>query len=215
MPRNTTTAFLGAAALAALMLVTTACSTPKGPAAPPSESGPPPVFPPETVLRDGDYADFLARNEEALKTCADPEHCAAALFNLSFLHCYSKSPYYDPPRALLYLGDLIKGAPESPWAYQARVWVDLMRRTAARPDGRKRPAREEPRAKEETAPEPPRQTEVPQDAGFEADRQRLREEIRSRDERINELNHKLERARQIDIEIDRKERGLFYEGHHE
>ena len=169
------------------------------------------IFPPETALKSGDYAGFLKQNEEDLKSCKEPEQCATALFNLSFIHSYSKSPYYNPSKGLLYLEDLIKGSPESPWGYQARVWVDLMKKGAKPAETRKRPAREEPRSREMGSTEPVKQAEPQQqDDNREADLQRMREEIRFRDQTINDLNRQIQRSRQIDIEIEKKERGLLY-----
>ncbi|MEN6437814.1 MAG: hypothetical protein ABFD97_04475 [Syntrophobacter sp.] len=179
---------------------------------------PVPIFPPQSVLQGGDYGAFRADNETALQACGEPEKCALALFNLSFVYCYSKSPYYNPSKGLLYLEDLIKGAPDSPWAYHARVWTDLLRK-GMKMEARKRPAREDAKSKEAAAGEAARQAEqqesrqpeVQQDAGPDAaDRQRLEEEIRSRDETIKELNRQIQRAHQIDIEIEKKERGLLY-----
>ena len=42
------------------------------------------------------------------------------------------------------------------------------------------------------------------------DRQRLEDEIKSKDEIISELNRQIQRSHQIDIEIEKKERGLLY-----
>jgi len=178
---------------------------------------PVPLFPPQSVLQNGDYAAFRAENEAALQACGEPEKCALALFNLSFVYCYSKSPYYNPSRGLLYLEDLMKGAPDSPWAYHARVWTDLLKK-GMKVESRKRPAREDTRQKEMAAGEAARpeqqenrQPEAQQDTGQDtADRQRLEEEIRSKDETIKELNRQIQRAHQIDIEIEKKERGLLY-----
>ncbi len=173
---------------------------------------PPPLFPPQGVIKSGDYAKFLAENSEALKSCKEPDQCTVALFNLSFLHCYSKSPYYDPPKGLKYLDDLIKGAPESIWAYQAMVWRDMVSKTI-KPKSKKRQPREEARQKEapEASPNGAVQAvETPQDNGWEADRQRLENEIKMQQETIQGLNKQIERSRQIDIEIEKKERGLLY-----
>ncbi|MGA2404046.1 MAG: hypothetical protein ABSG91_20460 [Syntrophobacteraceae bacterium] len=173
---------------------------------------PPPLFPPVSVMRTGDYAGFFTENTEALKSCQDPDKCAIALFNLSFLYCYSKSPYYDPRKGLKHIEDLIKAAPESPLAYQAMVWKDLIEK-GMKKKSRKRPAREDTKAKAAPEPEPDEsagQAEPSQEGDWEVDRKRLEDEIRSKEEIIGELNRQIERSRQIDIEIEKKERGLLY-----
>ena len=139
---------------------------------------PPPLFPPQTVMQTGDYAGSLAENSEALKSCQDPDKCAIALFNLSFLHCYPKSPYYDPPQGLKYIEDLIAAGPGSPWTFQAMVWKDLIEKNMEKKI-RKRPAtreelkgKESPESSEEDLAKPsenPRETET----DWEVDRQRL------------------------------------------
>ncbi len=173
---------------------------------------PPPLFTPQTVMKTGDYAGFFAENTEALKSCQDLDKCTIALFNLAFLHSYSKSPYYDPQKALKYIEDLNTGAPESQWAYQATVWKDLIEKNMKKKI-RKRPAREESKAKEVQEPEADesaRQPEPSQEADWEVDRQRMEDDLRSKDETIRELNRQIQRLRQIDIEIEKKERGLLY-----
>jgi hypothetical protein len=191
---------------------------------------PPPLFPPQDAMQSGDYTGFLARNQEALKTCKEPEECAAALFNIGFLYCYSKSPYYNPTKGLKYLDDLCKGSPESPWSYQARIWIDMVKKNM-KTEGRVRQLRDEVKSKESAAGEKrsndsaadanrqaeegaaadaARTVEVSGEGVQEPGRQRLEDEIRARDEKIRQLNRQLERSRQIDIEIDQKERGLLY-----
>ena len=49
-----------------------------------------------------------------------------------------------------------------------------------------------------------------QEPDWEVDRQRLEDEIKSRDEIIKELNRQIRKSHQIDIEIEKKERGLLY-----
>lgn len=187
------------------------------------EVKPIPIFPAQSAIQSGNYAAFRAENEEALKTCNDPEQCSIALFNLSFLYTYSKSPYYNPARGTLYLQDLIKGTPESPWAYHARVWLDIMKKKA-KAEPRKRPHREETKQETSTS-DTGKIAEAQQDTmlsagledareaaleSMETERKRLEAEIQYRDDVIRELNNQIQRARQIDIEIEKKERGLLY-----
>lgn len=176
---------------------------------------PPPLFAPQTTMKTGDYTVFLTENTEALKACQDPNKCTMALFNLAFVHSYSKSPYYDPRKALKYIEDLNTAAPESLWTYQANVWKGLIEKNMQMQKKmlRKRPARGESKAKEAAEPEAEesaRQPEPSQEPDWGMDRQRLEDEIKSRDETIKELNRQIRKSHQIDIEIEKKERGLLY-----
>jgi hypothetical protein len=172
---------------------------------------PPPLFPPQKVMQTGDYAGFFAENTEALKSCKEPGDCALALFNLSFVYCYAKSPYYNPQTALKYIEDLVRGAPESVLAYQAIVWRDNIYRTMPKKP-KKRPAHGDSKVKEtpDLQAEEPSKAESPQEYDVEADRQAMEEKIREQEETINKLNKQIERSREIDIEIEKKERGLLY-----
>ncbi|MCE5334972.1 MAG: hypothetical protein LLG06_10310 [Desulfobacteraceae bacterium] len=211
--RNWRTYIFAAAGVCLLLGAVTGCaSTAKEQPAAPAIARPP-IFPPQETMRNGKYAELLAQSESTMKTCEDPEQCAVALFNLAFLYCYSKSPYYNPSRGLKYLDDLIKGVPDTPWASQARVWADLMKKSKAEP--RKRHVREDAKSKE-PPPEPAPEVEsrpVParaEESAWEEDKNRLEQEIKSRDDAIRQLKGQIERSRQIDMEIEKKERGLRY-----
>jgi len=171
----------------------------------------PPLFPPQTVMQTGDYAGFFSENTEALKSCEDPEKCTIALFNLSFLYCYAKSPYYNPQAGLKYIEDLTKGAPESVWAFQATVWRDNIYREMKK-KAKKRPVHGDPKIKEtpESQVEDSPKVDIPQENDWETDRQTMEQKIRTQEEAINKLNKQIERSREIDIEIEKKERGLLY-----
>ena len=173
---------------------------------------PPPPFPPQTAMQTGNYAGFFTENSEALKSCHDPEKCAIALFNLSFLYCYSKSPYYDPQMGLKYIEDLVRGAPESVWAYQATVWRDNLYKNVKK-KVKKHPAQGNSKAKETPGPqvEEPVRPEAPAESEAESDRGAMEERIRAQEETIDRLSRQLERSREIDIEIEKKERGLLYD----
>jgi hypothetical protein len=174
---------------------------------------PPPLFAPQAVMQTGDYAAFFTENSEALKSCQDPDKCAAALFNLSFLHCYPKSPYYDPRKGLKFIDDLIAASPGNPWTFQAIVWKDLIEKNMKKKVSKRPATREELKGKEaQESPEddlaklPANSRETETD--WEVDRQRLEDEISSKEEIIKELSRQIERSRQIDIEMEKKERRL-------
>jgi hypothetical protein len=179
-----------------------------------SAATPPPVsFSPQAAMQTGDYASFYAENLETIKPCRDPDKCLAALFNLSFLYCYPKSPYYDPRQGIKYVDDMMAAAPSHPWTFQAMAWKaliekNLKKKTSKRPaKGEQLKGKESPESPEdEMAQLPANSRETGTD--WEVDRQRLEDEISSKEEIIKELNRQIERSRQIDIEMEKKERGL-------
>jgi hypothetical protein len=202
-------------------VVLAGCVFPASRSPQPAAPTPAPVlFPPRDAMDTGDYVGFYLQNSEALKTCQDPDKCAEALFNLVFLRCYPKSPYYDPRLGLKYIDDLIAAVPGSAWAGQAVVWKDLIEKSMKKNGRKSQVAREDSKLKEgEGAPEATgdsaraddfsKPDDASQEKDWEVDRQRMEEEITSKDEIINKLKRQLERSRQIDIEMEQKERGLL------
>jgi hypothetical protein len=217
--------FLGILAnlvLCVFITLAAGCATAPGKPAPEVVAQPQPVFPPQGVMKTGDYAGFLSRNEGILKTCKEPEKCTEALFNIAFLYCYPKSPYFNPIRGRKYINDLIKGAPDSPFAYQAQVWDEYLKRLLK--NETRKPRKDDVKSKE-GAPEELPQTETRSGntpaanqlqetesapTTQEPNRSVLEEELKTKDATIKELRRQIERARQIDIEIEKKERGLLY-----
>jgi hypothetical protein len=146
-----------------------------------------PIFPPQAVMDSGDYRGFMAENEKALEDCDGTDRCSAALFNLGFLHAYSKSPYYNRARALWYFKTLLREYPESSWTYQSLAWVDLIEKKVILV----RNHNELNRWQSEEL-------------------NRLQSEIKMKDEAIDELRAQMKRSRDIDVELDRKEKELIY-----
>ena len=136
---------------------------------------PPPIFPPQRVMEDSNYAEFLAENERALQGCAGGTGCAVALFNLGFAYAYSQSPYHNPAKALQYFSELAKKYPQSPWAFQGRAWTALLNENLA----------------------------------LEEKQRQLQGILRSRETTVRNLREQLHRSRDIDVEMEKKERELL------
>ena len=136
---------------------------------------PPPIFPPQRVMENGNYAEFLAENERALQGCTKGTGCDAALFNLGFTYAYSQSPYHNPAKALQYFSELAKKYPQSPWAFQGRAWTALLNENLA----------------------------------LEEKQRQLQGNLRSRETTVRNLREQLNRSRDIDVEMEKKERELL------
>ena len=104
----------------------------------PPSPPPLPAFPPQQVMESGDYAGFLAENQKALEECGGQNLCEVPLFNLCFIHAYPKSPFYDPGKGLACFEELIHKYPQSPWAFQAIAWTDIMKKSLTSEDKRRR-----------------------------------------------------------------------------
>lgn len=121
-----------------LLVFLTNCSHPVTPVARPVFVPPPTsVFPPQKVMKDENYAAFLAENEEALQNCSEQGRCEIALFNLGFIYAYPRSPYRDRATALWYFNELNKNYPDSAWAFQAQAWIAFINESLALEESRR------------------------------------------------------------------------------
>jgi TPR repeat protein len=113
-----------AGTLLSFILVLGGCTPHPPPVLPPPA---PVAFPPQKAMESGNYAEFLAENERALRDCVGQAGCDVALFNLGFTYAYSLSPYRNPTKALEYFSELTRKYPRSPWAFQGQAWTALIK----------------------------------------------------------------------------------------
>lgn len=132
------------------------------------------VFPPQKVMQQKNFAEFLAENQRRLQQCEASGGCDVALFNLGFLHAYPQSPYRNPPRALQYLTQLLKKYPRSPLAFQGQAWIALLH----------------------------------ENLNLDESRRRLQGDLRTQETTIRSLREQINRSREIDLEMEKKEREL-------
>lgn len=124
--------------LAATLLLLSVCGCTRAPVVIPPLPPPLPAFPPQKAMESGDYAGFLAENQKALDECGGQNLCEVPLFNLGFIYAYPRSPFYDPGKGLPYFEELIQKHPQSPWAFQATAWIDIMKKNITSEDKRRR-----------------------------------------------------------------------------
>ncbi len=136
----------------------------------------------QQVMVHRNFASFLANNRARLKACWQQPGCDVPLFNLGFLHTYVQSPYYDLPTALEYFDELIHAYPNSPWAFQARIWMPLLRENLALAEQRR---------------------------DLEENQRALETHLRNERTAVQRLKNRLDRARQVDIELEEQQRELF------
>lgn len=182
-----------------------------------------PIFPPQEVMVDGNYGRFLTENQTALIDCTDESQCAVALFNLGFLRAYPQSPYYNPSKGLVFFESLINRHPQHPLAYQARVWVDLLKRSIASETTKHR-LKGQLKSRETTIKE--LQKQVEQSKQVDAEMDRIEEDLRRQmdtsgqmeehqrqgeksRQKIEDLQRQIDKSREIDVEMERKERELL------
>jgi hypothetical protein len=194
-----------------LLAIITGCApkhVPPEPIVEPAVQHPQPSFAPQSVMDSRDYKGFLTENKNILEASQDSNQRAAALLNIGFVYVYPQSPFYSPTKGLKYLDILVKSYPESPYAYQAKVWMDLSKRNIAL-DRKQRRLREEVKSIQEDKNKSSDNAAQGSEDGMQTERQSTEEEVRAKDAMIEELNKQIERYRQIDVEIEERERELL------
>jgi outer membrane protein assembly factor BamD (BamD/ComL family) len=106
------------------------------------------------------------------------------------------SPYYNPNEALHYFDELITRYPHTPWAVQGQAWITLLNAQHTLEETRRR-LQADLRTREATI----RSRETVLRTKDTA--------MRSKDATIRSLREQLDRTRDIDAQIDQKERELL------
>jgi hypothetical protein len=185
----------------------------------------PPAFAPQRVMSSGDYGTFVTENLLAWQQCREVPECAVALLNLGFVYAYPESPYYDCAKALSYLNDLQAKYPHTPWAFEGRVWLALIKEQLALEQAQRQLEQDKLVLQQEIR-ELAQKNFALEDAQrrLQADL-RLRETIirnlqerhetvlRNRQGRqetvIRDLQERLKRSKDIDLELEKKTRELL------
>lgn len=149
-----------------------------------------PLFAPQSAIQSGEYREFLEENQKLLLQCQLSNSCESPLFNIGVVHGYSKSPFYDRAKALHYFDQLVREHPDSPLAYEARVWIDLLEQVSA---SEKKRLRLQGLIKSKKAAIKSKE-----------------QDLRAKDATIEDLREQIKRSRDIDLEIGEKEREILY-----
>ena len=148
-----------------------------------------PLFPPQDVMEHGNYARFVAENQQTLEQCAEATACATALFNLGFVYAYPRSPSYDPTKALQHLDALHTRYPQTPLDMQGQIWLAFIHDKL-------------------TLEETQRRLQADLHT-LQGNLHTLQGNLRTREATIRSLQERLKRARDIDLQIEKKERELL------
>lgn len=182
-------------------------------------------LPPSGLGTREDYQRFRSTNMQIVERCDHTLRCEVALFNLGFVHAYPASPYYSPAQALHYFSTLVKDYPQTSWAAQGDIWLTLLKEQYVLEEKQRQlqadlQAKEQAIRSQETAirsKENAMRTQETELRTKEATIRTLQEQkdatIRTlqeqKDATIRTLQEQMERARDIDVEIDKKERALL------
>jgi hypothetical protein len=147
-------------------------------------------------MESGDYSGFVTENQQALEQCVEDTACATALFNLGFVHAYPHSPSYDPAKALQYLDALHTRYPQAPLDMQGQIWVAFMHDKLTLEETQRRLQADLHRLQGKLHT-------------LQGNLHTLQGDLRTREATIRSLQGRLKRARDIDLQIEKKERELL------
>ncbi len=80
----------------------------------------------QKLLDQGDYEGSLKENQKVLLLNAHALPGDEALFNMGLIYAHYGYPKRDYRKSLHLFKRLVKVFPQSPWAGQAKVWIEIL-----------------------------------------------------------------------------------------
>lgn len=148
----------------------------------------------------GDYDGAVAQFRQALVLAGDHAPADAAVYNIGLIYAHPENPKRDNRKALEAFSQVTSEYARSPWAEQARIWVDLLQQVEI--------SRQEAELTREAMEESKQAIERSrQDAEkFKLAAEKSKQEVDRTRLEMEKSRQALERANQIDIEIEQKKR---------
>lgn len=160
---------------------------------PPPQPPRPPGLVAEEALARGAFDDVIKESERAL--AADDSNVSAdtALFTLGMAYAHPRNPAQNLAAAKKTFATLLRDYPASPWATQAKVWLEVVREREALGE-----AVSKLQADTSFLEQVNKRLKDEQEASLQAQK-------KLRDENEN-LQQVIRRMKQVDIEIEEKKR---------
>jgi tetratricopeptide (TPR) repeat protein len=80
----------------------------------------------QKLLARGDYEGSLRENQRVLSLSPNVPPGDEALFNTGLIYAHPGNPQKDFTKSLSIFKKLMKDHPQSPWAEQAKIWVEVL-----------------------------------------------------------------------------------------
>ncbi len=147
----------------------------------------------DQLLRQGDFDGSLKAFESVTEIARDQAPADAAWYKMGIIHLHPRNPKKDRHQALGSFSRVFSRFPESVWAEQAKIWVDVLN------------------GAEESTRDLEKSKEMLEAARQEAERNRQaleksKLEIEKSRQEIERTKQIIEKSRQVDIEIEQKRR---------
>lgn len=90
------------------------------------EKSPEPLTTAQNLFDQGDYKGALKENQKILSAHNNRPPGDEALFNMGLIYAHNGNPERDYKRSLSLFKRLVKEFPQSPWARQAKIWIEVL-----------------------------------------------------------------------------------------
>jgi tetratricopeptide (TPR) repeat protein len=153
-----------------------------------------------TLFNQGDYEGSLIENQKVLSLCTDTPPADEALFNIGVIHAHYGYSKRDYKTAIDHFKRVVKGFPQSPFAGEAKTWIEILQEIDRLTGEIKAMQKEIEEARLENG----RLVHEIEELSEAIESARLENEELTN--RIEELNKIITKSKQVDIEIERKRR---------
>lgn len=148
----------------------------------------------------GDYDGAVAKYREALALAGNHAPADVAVYNIGLIYAHPSNPKRDHRKAIESFSKVISDYAQSPWAEQARIWVDLLQQVEI--SKQEAELTREAMEQSEQAVERSRQDAEK----FRLAAEKSKQEVDRTRQEMEKSRQALEKANQIDIEIEQKKR---------
>jgi tetratricopeptide (TPR) repeat protein len=147
----------------------------------------------DQLLSRGDFDGSLKAFESVAEIARDQAPADVAWYKMGLIHLYPRNPKKDRHQAIGSFSRVLSRFPESSWAEQAKIWVDVLNEA------------------ESSTRDLEKSQETLETARQEAERNRhalekSKLEIEKSRQEIERAKQIIEKSRQVDIEIEEKRR---------
>jgi tetratricopeptide (TPR) repeat protein len=152
------------------------------------------------LLARGDYDGSLMAFQSIVVLAQDEPPADAATYNIGLVYAHPQYSKRDLHKAIGTFNRLIARYPDSPWAAQAKIWVEILNETEAS----KHQLENSKQVIEQSREEVEKIRLAAEKSRQEIERSRL--ELEKSRQEIEKAKQVLEKSKQIDIEIEQKRR---------
>jgi hypothetical protein len=145
------------------------------------------------LLLRGDFPGSLKAFEGVSILAKGQPPADEAVYNIGLVYAHPQNSQKDRGKAILSFNRILSDFPTSPWAEEARIWVDVLNEAEA--------SRQELERSKQIIEKSKQEVEYGRQA-----LEKSRQELENSRQEIDKIKQIVEKSKQIDIEIEQKRR---------